>query len=137
MKKWEKFTDEQLKQFVKDSKSVRELAEKIGYNPDSGSGATSIKNMLELKHFDTSHFLGQNWNKNNFDYSLPNLFKSVENIVYGHVAIKNHIEYIKDAFLISEAKRYDIKGRKYIGSNSKYYFTDIGLRNALINFRID
>lgn len=69
MKKWEKFTDEQLEQLVKDSKSVRELAEKIGYNLDSGSGATSVKNMLELKHFDTSHFLSQNWNKNNFDYS--------------------------------------------------------------------
>ena len=67
--------------------------------------------------------------------NLEKTFKSVENVVYGHVAIKNHIEYIKDAFLISEAKRYDIKGRKYIGSNSKYYFTDIGLRNALINFR--
>ncbi len=67
--------------------------------------------------------------------NLEKTFKSVENIVYGHVAIKNHIEYIKDAFLISEAKRYDIKGKKYIGSNSKYYFTDIGLRNALINFR--
>lgn len=67
--------------------------------------------------------------------NLEKTFKSVENIVYGHVAIKNHIEYIKDAFLISEAKRYDLKGRKYIGSNSKYYFTDIGLRNALINFR--
>jgi predicted AAA+ superfamily ATPase len=67
--------------------------------------------------------------------NLEKTFKSVENVVYGHVAIKNHIDYIKDAFLISEAKRYDIKGRKYIGSNSKYYFTDIGLRNALINFR--
>ena len=67
--------------------------------------------------------------------NLEKTFKSVENVVYGHVAIKNHMEYIKDAFLISEAKRYDIKGRKYIGSNSKYYFTDIGLRNALINFR--
>lgn len=67
--------------------------------------------------------------------NLEKTFKSVENVVYGHVAIKNHIDYIKDAFLLSEAKRYDIKGRKYIGSNSKYYFTDIGLRNALINFR--
>lgn len=67
--------------------------------------------------------------------NLEKTFKSVEKIVYGHVAIKKHIEYIKDAFLISEARRYDIKGRKYIGSNSKYYFNDIGLRNALINFR--
>ncbi len=67
--------------------------------------------------------------------NLEKTFKGVENVVYGHVAIKNHIEFMKDAFLISEAKRYDIKGKKYIGSNSKYYFTDIGLRNALINFR--
>lgn len=69
--------------------------------------------------------------------NLEKTFKSVEKISYGHVAIKNHIENIKDSFLISEAHRYDIKGKKYIGSNSKYYFTDIGLRNALINFRQD
>lgn len=66
---------------------------------------------------------------------LENTFRSVENIDYGHVTIKKHIEFIKDAFLLSEANRYDIKGKKYIGSNSKYYFTDVGLRNALINFR--
>lgn len=66
---------------------------------------------------------------------LENTFRSIENIDYGHVTIKKHIDFIKDAFLLSEANRYDIKGKKYIGSNSKYYFTDIGLRNALINFR--
>lgn len=69
--------------------------------------------------------------------NLEKTFKSVEKITYGHIAIKKHIEYIKDAFLLSEARRYDIKGRKYIGSNAKFYFTDIGLRNALINFRQD
>ena len=67
--------------------------------------------------------------------NLEKTFKSVENLTYAHLSIKNHIDFIKDAFLISEAKRYDIKGKKYIGSNSKYYFTDIGLRNALLNFR--
>lgn len=66
---------------------------------------------------------------------LENSFRSIENINYGHITIKKHIDFIKDAFLLSEANRYDIKGKKYIGSNSKYYFTDIGLRNALINFR--
>lgn len=66
---------------------------------------------------------------------LENTFRSVENIDYGHVTIKKHIEFIKDAFLLSKANRYDIKGKKYIGSNSKYYFTDIGLRNVFINFR--
>jgi uncharacterized protein len=67
--------------------------------------------------------------------NLENTFKTKEKISYSHIAIKNHIEYLKDSFLLSEASRYDIKGKKYIGSNSKYYFTDIGLRNALINFR--
>jgi len=67
--------------------------------------------------------------------NLEKTFKTNEKLTYGHVAIKNHIDYIEDSFLVSEACRYDIKGKKYIGSNSKYYFTDIGLRNALINFR--
>lgn len=68
---------------------------------------------------------------------LEKTFKSVEKVVYDHDTIKKHIDCIKDAYLISEAKRYDIKRKKYIGSNSKYYFTDLGLRNALINFRQD
>lgn len=67
--------------------------------------------------------------------NIEKTFKSEEKISYNHETIKNHIEYIKNSFLIYEAKRYDIKGRKYIGANSKYYFADIGLRNALINFR--
>ena len=66
---------------------------------------------------------------------LENAFKSIKKINYGHVAIKNHIDYMKNSFLLTEVNRYDIRGKKYIGSNSKYYFTDIGLRNALINFR--
>ncbi len=49
--------------------------------------------------------------------------------------ISAYMEYLKDAFVISIAKRYDIKGKKYIGSPNKYYFTDIGLRNARLNFR--
>ena len=46
-----------------------------------------------------------------------------------------YIDYLKDSFLIEEVERYDIKGRKYIGSLSKYYFCDIGVRNAILNFR--
>ena len=51
------------------------------------------------------------------------------------VTVSNYIDYLMDAFLISKAKRYNVKGRKYIGSPFKYYFTDIGLRNARLNFR--
>lgn len=49
--------------------------------------------------------------------------------------IRQYIEYLKDAFLISEAYRYDVKGRKYIGTPLKYYFEDVGLRNARLGFR--
>ena len=54
---------------------------------------------------------------------------------YTNKTISNHIDYLAEAFLISKASRYDIKGRKHIGANLKYYFTDLGLRNARLNFR--
>ena len=65
----EEFTDEELAQIVKDSRSVRDLIIKLGYPPDSGSISTMISKMLEEKKFDFSHFTGRGWNKNNFDYS--------------------------------------------------------------------
>ena len=49
--------------------------------------------------------------------------------------VSAYIGYLKNAFLVSEAKRYDVKGKRYIDSPMKYYFTDIGLRNARLNFR--
>ena len=49
--------------------------------------------------------------------------------------LRQYIEYLKDAYLINEANRYDVKGRKYIGTPLKYYFEDVGLRNARLNFR--
>ena len=53
----------------------------------------------------------------------------------GSDTVRSYIEHLKDAFIVEEAKRYDVKGRKYIGSPFKYYFCDIGLRNARMNFR--
>jgi len=49
--------------------------------------------------------------------------------------IRQYIEHLKDAFVINEAQRYDVKGRKYIGTPVKYYFEDVGLRNARLGFR--
>lgn len=49
--------------------------------------------------------------------------------------VKKYVDYLLDAFLFEQAKRFDVKGRKYIGGNSKYYAEDIGLRNAVLNFR--
>ena len=66
---------------------------------------------------------------------ISNTFKSERQMNYSNKTISNHIDYLAEAFLISKANRYDIKGRKYIGANLKYYFTDLGLRNARLNFR--
>ena len=66
---------------------------------------------------------------------LENTFKSVKNETLDRKTISKYLSYMEDAFLIEKSMRYDIKGRKYIGTLSKYYFQDIGLRNALLNFR--
>lgn len=66
---------------------------------------------------------------------LENSFKSEIKTVYDHNTINKHISYMEDSFLISKATRYDIKGKKYLKAVYKYYFTDLGLRNARINFR--
>lgn len=66
---------------------------------------------------------------------ISNTFKSERGITYTNKTISNHIDYLAQSFLISKASRYDIKGRKYVGANLKYYFTDVGLRNARLNFR--
>ena len=66
---------------------------------------------------------------------IANTFKSVANIKISSHTITKYIEYLKDAFLVSEALRYDVKGRKYIGSDSKFCFEDPGIRNAIIGFR--
>ncbi len=66
---------------------------------------------------------------------IANTFASERQMTYTNKTISRHIDCLAEAFLISKACRYDIKGRKYIGANLKYYFTDLGLRNARLNFR--
>lgn len=66
---------------------------------------------------------------------LAKTFKSVKNKVISDKTLKKYMDYLQDAFLISKAKRFDIKGKRYINSPSKYYFEDVGLRNARLNFR--
>ncbi len=66
---------------------------------------------------------------------LSNTFKSVKGKIISDKTLKKYLDYLIDAFLISKAKRYDIKGKKYINSPAKYYFEDIGLRNARLEFR--
>lgn len=66
---------------------------------------------------------------------LVRTFKSVKGKAISDKTIKNYIDYLLDSFLISKAVRYDIKGKKYIASPAKYYFEDVGLRNARLGFR--
>ena len=66
---------------------------------------------------------------------LQKTFKSVNKSNITATTITKYIEYLEDAFLIEESRRYDIKGKSYIGTPLKYYFMDMGLRNARINFR--
>lgn len=66
--KWKSFTKEQIQKFVNESISYASLAEKMGYSATGGSGIKSVKAALEFHQIDTSHFLGQGHNKNNFDY---------------------------------------------------------------------
>lgn len=66
---------------------------------------------------------------------LANTFVSEKKVKINHSTIKSYIDYFIDSFLINKAIRFDIKGKKYINSPYKYYFSDIGLRNALLNFR--
>ena len=66
---------------------------------------------------------------------LANTFKTVKKKTISDKTLKKYIDYLMDAFLVSKAVRYDIKGRKYIGSPAKFYFEDVGLRNARLNFR--
>lgn len=66
---------------------------------------------------------------------LANTFKSERQIGIGSETIEKYIGYFEESFLIEKAVRYDIKGRKYIGTPAKYYYTDLGLRNARLGFR--
>lgn len=66
---------------------------------------------------------------------IANTFGSLNQTNLSAVTIKKYIDYVCDSFLMEKAMRYDVKGRKYIDTPSKYYFSDIGLRNARLNFR--
>ena len=66
---------------------------------------------------------------------IQKTFASVKGKAIADDTIRRYLDYFIDAFLLYQAKRYDVKGRKYIGSPQKYYYSDVGLRNARLNFR--
>ena len=68
-------------------------------------------------------------------YNLQNVFKNEKNVSLSDKTISKYLEFFEDAFLITKAQRYDVRGKKYINTPYKYYFEDMGLRNARLNFR--
>lgn len=96
-------------------------------------GRNNVRNKAELEELLNilSSAIGSLTNPS----KLSATFKSVKNKTISKTTIKRYIDYLEDAFLIDSAIRYDIKGKKYIDTPSKYYFTDLGLRNARLNFR--
>lgn len=66
---------------------------------------------------------------------LSNTFKSVKNASVNSQTISNYLTYLTESFLLNKAIRYDIKGKKYINTLTKYYFSDIGFRNAILDMR--
>ena len=103
---------------------------------------TYIKDIVERKHIDREDVLkdvlnylaSQTSTLTNIN-NIVNALSSKRNEKINHEMISNYVSYIEDAFLISEAKRYDIKGKSYFDYPSKFYFEDVGLRNARLNFR--
>lgn len=66
---------------------------------------------------------------------LANTFESEKHVKLSDKTVKAYLDYICDSFLVEKAQRYDVKGKKYIDTPYKYYFVDLGLRNARLNFR--
>lgn len=103
---------------------------------------TYIKDIVERKHIDREDVLGDVLN---YLSSQISSLTNIKNIVdalcskrhekINYEMVSNYVSYLMDAFLISEAKRYDVKGKFYFNYPSKFYFEDVGLRNARLNFR--
>lgn len=103
---------------------------------------TYIKNIIERNHIEKVHELNDLINviastigALSNPSKIEATFKSVIQSDISLNTIRQYIEYLKDAFVINEAQRYDVKGRKYIETPVKYYFEDVGLRNARLGFR--
>ena len=103
---------------------------------------TYIKDIIERNHLRNVEglralvrVLASNIGSSTNPKRIGDTFLSVEHITVKDSTIRDYIKYLQDAYMIEEALRYDVKGRKYIGTETKYYFADMGLRAAILNFR--
>lgn len=96
-------------------------------------GRNNVRNKAELEEILNilSSAIGSLTNPS----KLSATFKSVKNKTISQATIKRYLDYLEDSYLVESAIRYDVKGRKYIDTPAKYYFSDLGLRNARLNFR--
>lgn len=103
---------------------------------------TYIKDIIERKNIknnkviidDLLYILSSSVGSLTNPLKIANALKSLKNISINSLTIGNYFNYLTDSFLIEKVERYDIKGKKYISTPLKYYFSDIGLRNVLLNF---
>ena len=87
----------------------------------------ALKNLIEVVASSTGSLTNP--------YKLERTFKSMVNIDLSYNTIDGYLSKLEDAFIIEKSKRYDIKGKQYIDTPQKYYFTDLGLRNSFVGFR--
>lgn len=93
----------------------------------------NIRNISELEEL--VNVLSSNIGSLTNPKKLSNTFKSMKGVSVTEPTIKSYLTYLEDSFLVEKSMRYDVKGKKYISTPSKYYFTDLGLRNGRLNFR--
>lgn len=100
---------------------------------------TDIKERYQVKHDEELETLldiiSSNIGALTNPHKLANTFESEKKVKLTDKTIKIYLDYICDSFLVEKAQRYDVKGKKYIDTPYKYYFVDLGLRNARLNFR--
>ena len=121
----ERSTNEQKSRYLKDLFNeiyIKDIKERYAIRNDS-----QLETLLNI----ISSSIGSLTNPSKIEHT----FKSVKQETLSRNTIESYLDILEDTFLIKKTNRYDIKGRKYINTPSKYYFVDMGLRNARLNFR--
>lgn len=118
-------TEEQKTKFLKtlfDETYIKDIKDRYDIRKDD-----DLEELINIMASDIGALTNPN--------KLANTFRSEKKSVISYDTIKDYIDYLCDSFLVEKSTRYDIKGKRYVNSPYKYYFMDLGLRNARINFR--
>ncbi len=118
-------TDEQKAKYLKDLFDETYIKDIVERNKIRNAG--DLEELIDVM----ASSIGSLANPNR----ISNTFESVKKVKISQETVKNYLNCLENAFLLSETKRYDVRGRKYINTPLKYYFEDVGLRNARLNFR--